>query len=79
MRLECVNEPAAPAASPKKQQFVNLFAYTMAIPTSRDDGMRRPMPIQSGTHLGPYEIISAIGAGGMGEADVIGQPQSRTT
>jgi len=25
------------------------------------------MPIQSGTHLGPYEIISAIGAGGMGE------------
>ncbi|HXX71785.1 MAG TPA: protein kinase, partial [Candidatus Acidoferrum sp.] len=26
-----------------------------------------PMPIHSGTHLGPYEIISAIGAGGMGE------------
>jgi serine/threonine protein kinase len=25
------------------------------------------MPIQSGTHMGPYEIISAIGAGGMGE------------
>jgi len=25
------------------------------------------MPIQSGTHLGPYQIISAIGAGGMGE------------
>jgi len=25
------------------------------------------MPIQSGTRLGPYEIISAIGAGGMGE------------
>jgi eukaryotic-like serine/threonine-protein kinase len=25
------------------------------------------MPIQSGTHLGPYEIVSAIGAGGMGE------------
>ena len=25
------------------------------------------MPIQSGSHLGPYEIISAIGAGGMGE------------
>ena len=29
--------------------------------------LRGPMPIQSGTHLGPYEIISAIGAGGMGE------------
>jgi eukaryotic-like serine/threonine-protein kinase len=25
------------------------------------------MPIQSGTHLGPYEILSAMGAGGMGE------------
>jgi len=25
------------------------------------------MPIQPGTHLGPYEILSAIGAGGMGE------------
>jgi hypothetical protein len=25
------------------------------------------MPFQSGTHLGPYEIVSAIGAGGMGE------------
>jgi eukaryotic-like serine/threonine-protein kinase len=25
------------------------------------------MPIQSGTHVGPYEILSAVGAGGMGE------------
>ena len=25
------------------------------------------MAIQSGTHLGPYEVLSAIGAGGMGE------------
>ena len=25
------------------------------------------MTLQSGTHLGPYEILSAIGAGGMGE------------
>jgi len=25
------------------------------------------MPIQSGTHLGPYEIIAGIGAGGMAE------------
>jgi serine/threonine protein kinase len=25
------------------------------------------MAIQPGTHLGPYEILSAIGAGGMGE------------
>ena len=25
------------------------------------------MPIEAGSHLGPYEILSAIGAGGMGE------------
>jgi eukaryotic-like serine/threonine-protein kinase len=25
------------------------------------------MPLQSGARLGPYEILSAIGAGGMGE------------
>ena len=25
------------------------------------------MPLTSGTQLGPYEIVSAIGAGGMGE------------
>jgi serine/threonine protein kinase len=25
------------------------------------------MAIQPGTHVGPYEILSAIGAGGMGE------------
>ena len=27
------------------------------------------MPIQSGIHLGPYEILCAIGEGGMGEVD----------
>jgi len=26
-----------------------------------------PMPILSGSRLGPYEILSVIGAGGMGE------------
>src|SRR3954463_10754362 len=25
------------------------------------------MPVGTGSHLGPYEILSAIGAGGMGE------------
>ena len=25
------------------------------------------MPLATGSHLGPYEIVSAIGAGGMGE------------
>ena len=33
---------------------------------SNDQG-QGPMPIQSGTHVGPYEILSAIDAGGMGE------------
>src|SRR5262249_27963259 len=27
------------------------------------------MPLSSGTRVGPYEILSAIGAGGMGEGD----------
>src|SRR5213078_4929521 len=26
-----------------------------------------PMPLDPGTRLGPYEILSALGAGGMGE------------
>ena len=25
------------------------------------------MPLDPGTHLGPYEILSQLGAGGMGE------------
>src|SRR5215471_14522829 len=29
--------------------------------------MARPMALQSGTKLGPYEILGPIGAGGMGE------------
>jgi serine/threonine protein kinase len=33
------------------------------------------MAIQSGTHLGPYEIVSAIGAGGMGEVYRARDPQ----
>src|SRR5215471_17404863 len=36
----------------------------MPTPTSRD---RDQWPIQPGIHVGPYEILSAIGAGGMGE------------
>jgi hypothetical protein len=27
------------------------------------------MPLTAGTHLGPYEILAPLGAGGMGEAD----------
>jgi serine/threonine protein kinase len=34
------------------------------------------MAIQSGTHVGPYEILSAIGAGGMGKVYRAGDPNS---
>jgi eukaryotic-like serine/threonine-protein kinase len=33
------------------------------------------MVIQSGTHLSPYEILSAIGAGGMVEVYRAGDPK----
>ena len=33
----------------------------------RADSSLRNMSLGPGTHLGPYEILSAIGAGGMGE------------
>src|SRR5262245_42660634 len=29
--------------------------------------LRRPLPLSAGTRFGPYEIVSALGAGGMGE------------
>ena len=29
--------------------------------------MMKPMSVQAGTKLGPYEVLAAIGAGGMGE------------
>ncbi len=29
--------------------------------------MPTPLPLSSGARLGPYEILSALGAGGMGE------------
>jgi serine/threonine protein kinase len=29
--------------------------------------IRRHMPLQAGTRLGPYEVLSLIGAGGIGD------------
>jgi len=34
---------------------------------SANSKLGEPMPILSGSRLGPYEILSVIGAGGMGE------------
>lgn len=33
----------------------------------RTDGTAEEMSLASGTHLGPYEILCALGAGDMGE------------
>jgi serine/threonine protein kinase len=33
----------------------------------RYDAGSRNMPLTNGTRLGPYEVLSALGAGGMGE------------
>ncbi len=34
---------------------------------SEQDDDPEPMPLTAGTRLGPYEIVSPLGAGGMGE------------
>src|SRR5688572_17946875 len=33
----------------------------------KEDNLRPEMPLPSGTRLGPYEVVSPLGAGGMGE------------
>lgn len=56
-------EPLAGTRSLSKNgNFVNTLPLYCA-----DSWLAGTMAIQSGTHLGPYEIASAIGAGGMGE------------
>ena len=46
----------------EKHRFASTRkSYTLPIPS------RECMPIQPGRRLGPYEIYTAIGAGGMGE------------
>ncbi len=42
------------------------------------------MALKSGTHLGPYEILAPLGAGGMGEVEPLcgrewrGSPQAKS-
>jgi hypothetical protein len=35
------------------------------------------MSLKAGTHLGPYEILSPLGAGGIGEVEPLGRRLSR--
>ena len=39
----------------------------LAIADQRDTKAEEAMSLNPGTHLGPYEIVAPLGAGGMGE------------
>jgi serine/threonine protein kinase len=41
--------------------------HSATIDITRDTIVRNSMPLTSGTRLGPYELLTLIGAGGMGE------------
>src|SRR5262249_53898314 len=47
--------------------FSVLVAGTCDNPGGREPFPSQPMGLSPGTRLGPYEIVAAIGAGGMGE------------
>ena len=40
---------------------------SLAVRPTRGFGIIRAMPLAAGTRFGPYEILSPLGAGGMGE------------
>src|SRR5262245_62462796 len=46
-----------------------IYAYHSVVGTCavRSRRSRAPMPLAAGHRLGPYEIVAALGAGGMGE------------
>ena len=65
--LRCVHRRAAvPHAASVRRRWHSSSQPELA-PWARTPGSCRLMPLAPGTTLGPYEIVSAIGAGGMGE------------
>ena len=59
-------------------------ALALSAPTSPAGGytfrtnLNSFMPLQRGTRLGPYQIESPIGAGGMGEVDDAGKHEGHS-
>src|SRR5690242_11763673 len=54
-------------ASPLASVSTSGYAVICLLSTSRGTIVRRDMPLNPGTRLGPYEIFAPLGAGGMGE------------
>ena len=52
-----------PIHSPSHQLTITQLCKLSSVETHSPE----PMPLASGTRLGPYEIVSPLGAGGMGE------------
>src|SRR5512142_2169619 len=60
------NRVAVAGAHPFLSPALSSRSKAFASPEPRYDRCH-PMTLQAGTRLGPYEIVSPIGAGGMGE------------
>src|SRR5580704_12405630 len=55
------------ASEKEGKSFMELPAKEAAARVVALEEARQPVPLSTGTRLGPYEILAPIGAGGMGE------------